>query len=81
MCAERVSPRDDGRGLGPDAAGRDAVPPRLLTLPEVAAYLSVSPKSVRRLVASRGLPHYRLGRVLRFEPADVSRWLAARKVR
>ena len=81
MRPERVPPRVDGRGPDPDEAGRETVPPRLLTLPEVAAFLSVSPKSVRRLVASRGLPHYRLGRVLRFDAADVSRWLAARKVR
>ena len=54
---------------------------RLLTLPEVALALRVSPKTIRRLVAGRGLPHFRLGHVLRFDPADVSRWLAARKVR
>ena len=79
MRTERVLSSDDGRE--PADAGRETVPPRLLTLPEVAAYLSLSSKSVRRLVATRGLPHFRLGRVLRFDPADVSRWLAARKVR
>ena len=52
--------------------------PRLLTLPEVAAVLQVSPKTVRRLVA-RGFPHIRFGRVLRFDPADVHRWLVARR--
>ena len=52
--------------------------PRLLTLPEVAQVLQVSPKTVRRLVA-RGFPHIRFGRVLRFDPADVHRWLVARR--
>lgn len=52
--------------------------PRLLTLPEVAEVLQVSPKTVRRLVA-RGFPHIRFGRVLRFDPADVHRWLVARR--
>lgn len=81
MHTERVQPNDESREPDLRVVDRDAVPPRLLTLPEVAAYLSVSPKSVRRLVASGRLPHYRLGRVLRFDPADVSRWLTARKVR
>jgi len=52
--------------------------PRLLTLLEVAEVLQVSPKTVRRLVA-RGFPHIRFGRVLRFDPADVHRWLVARR--
>lgn len=52
--------------------------PKLLTLPEVAEVLQVSPKTVRRLVA-RGFPHIRFGRVLRFDPADVHRWLVARR--
>ena len=76
MRTERVLSSDDGRE--PVDAGRATVPPRLLTLPEVAAYLSVSPKTVRRLVA-RGFPHIRFGRVLRFDPADVHRWLVARR--
>jgi excisionase family DNA binding protein len=49
----------------------------LLTLEQVATLLAVSPKTVRRLVA-RGFPHIRFGRVLRFAPADVQRWLEAR---
>jgi len=52
---------------------------QLLTIQEVADYLSVSPKTVRRLVSRRGLPHIRFGRVLRFERGDVFRWLQARK--
>lgn len=64
-----------------EAVVRPAEPrelPRLLTLPEVAQVLQVSPKTVRRLVA-RGFPHIRFGRVLRFDPADVHRWLVARR--
>lgn len=49
----------------------------LLTIEQVADVLAVSPKTVRRLIA-RGFPHVRFGRVLRFAPADVQRWLAAR---
>ena len=52
--------------------------PRLLTLPEVAEVLRVSPKTVQRLL-KRGLPCIRFGRSVRFEPKAVSRWLDARK--
>lgn len=51
----------------------------LLTLAEVAEVLRVSEKTIRRLVAARGIPCLRLGRQLRFVPGDVLRWLAARK--
>jgi len=58
---------------------RPLVVDNLLTVQDVAEMLRVSPKTVRRLVARRGLPHIRFGRVLRFERGDVFRWLQARK--
>lgn len=60
------------------ASSRDQVPPRLLTLAEVASYLGVSPKTVRRFVGC-GLPCVRLGRVVRFRQADLLRFVEARK--
>jgi len=53
--------------------------PQLLTVPEVAAYLQVSPKTVRRLVAKRAIPCVRIGAMVRFQPADLLRFVAARK--
>jgi excisionase family DNA binding protein len=51
---------------------------QLLTIDQVAKALGVSSKTVRRLIV-RGFPHVRFGRVLRFDPADVQRWLEARR--
>ena len=51
---------------------------QLLTIQQVAEYLNVSSKSVRRLM-SRGLPSVRLGRLVRFSQQDVARWVEARK--
>jgi excisionase family DNA binding protein len=51
----------------------------LLTIRDVAAYLSVSPKTVRRLVARGSLPCVRFGGVLRFQQADLFRFVAARR--
>lgn len=51
----------------------------LLSITEVARLLNLSVKSVRRLVARGSLPCYHIGRLVRFAPGDVFRWLEARK--
>lgn len=51
---------------------------QLLTLQQVAEYLNVSAKTVRRLM-QRGLPSVRFGRLVRFREQDVSGWVEARK--
>lgn len=51
----------------------------LITLPEVAAYLQLSEKTIRRLVAAQRIPCVRIGRQLRFVPSDVLRWLSAQR--
>ena len=51
----------------------------LLTIGEVARLLQVSEKTVRRWVAAGKLPCLRAGRVLRFLPADLFRFVEARK--
>jgi excisionase family DNA binding protein len=52
---------------------------RMLTVAEVAAKLSVSEKTVRRLISSGMLPAYRLGEGkgsrLRIDPDEVGEWL------
>jgi len=78
MRSERVASSDADHAVSPAGASRDRVLARLLTLPEVAAFLSVSPKTVRRLLR-RGLPCVRLGRVVRFRQADLLRFVEARK--
>jgi len=72
-----------GRGVSiePQIADRLGSPalPRLLTLPEVAEFLAVSERTVRRLVAERQLPCVRVGCQLRFDRSDLLRWTSARK--
>jgi len=51
----------------------------LWRLGEVADYLAVSERQVRREVAAGHLPCVRIGRRLLFDPSDVSRFVAARK--
>jgi len=74
--------------LGNDGARQARQSPRLaartsletlLTLRQTAALLSVSEKSLRRLVAYQRIPCVRIGRQLRFLPSDLLRWVSARR--
>ncbi len=53
--------------------------PRLLRAREVAEIVGVSEKTLHRYIRERDFPCLRIGRVLRFSPGDVFRWLEARK--
>jgi excisionase family DNA binding protein len=70
-----------GRGQDADVRGaygdRASVRP-LLRDAEVAGILSVQPDTVRRWAARGELPCVRLGRLLRFRPADIDAWIGAR---
>lgn len=52
----------------------------LLTLPEVAAVLRLSPVSVYRLVAARKIPFVKLAGGLRFLPGDIQRFVDNRRI-
>ena len=49
--------------------------PLLLDVNEAARRLAVGERYVRRLVTERRLRHYKVGRLLRFDPADVDAFL------
>lgn len=51
----------------------------MLTIAQVAEKLQVSEGLVRRWVAQKQLPHYRLGRRIRIAPADLEGFLAPRR--
>ena len=53
--------------------------PRLLTLEEVAGVLNVSPKTLRRRIDASRLPVIRDGRIVRVHPADLQRYISARR--
>ena len=60
------------------APARDCNQP-MMSIADVSRFLNLSEKSVRRLVSRGSLPCYRIGRLVRFTPGDVFRWLEARK--
>ena len=50
---------------------------RLMTVQELASYLRCSVTTVRRIVARGEIPHYRLGKMVRFRRREVDAWLTA----
>lgn len=51
----------------------------LLTEQQLAEQWRTTPRHIRRLRVESGLPFIKLGRLVRFDPADVAAWLAAHK--
>jgi len=47
----------------------------LLTAKELAALLSVSPKTIYGYVARDLIPHYRIATSVRFRARDIAEWL------
>jgi excisionase family DNA binding protein len=56
------------------------VVPKLLTMDELAERLGVTQRHVRRLVAERRVPFLKVGRFVRFDPAQISAWLDSNRV-
>jgi excisionase family DNA binding protein len=54
--------------------------PQLLTIDQLAERLGITARHVRRLVGERRLPYYKVGRLVRFDPAEISQWLQTRRI-
>ena len=52
---------------------------QLLTVREVAELLRINEKTVYEWARRGTLPCFRVGNRLRFDPHDITRWLASRK--
>jgi excisionase family DNA binding protein len=49
--------------------------PHLLTIEELADHLGVTVRHVRRLVAEKRVPYVKWRHFIRFDPAEIVRWL------
>ncbi|GAC1362434.1 MAG: hypothetical protein NVSMB3_10680 [Acidobacteriaceae bacterium] len=47
---------------------------QVLTVKEVATLLRISEGSVRNLVSRSGIPYFRAGRIIRFDPVVLANW-------
>ena len=49
--------------------------PKILNLADTAEYLSTKESHVRALVFKNEIPHFKLGRLLRFEIEKLDNWI------
>lgn len=52
----------------------------MLSIPEVAHALGVSPRWVRRAVIEHRLPYVKVGRLVRFDSDDVEAFIASNRI-
>jgi excisionase family DNA binding protein len=52
----------------------------LIGIEQLAQRLGITVRHVRRLVAEKRVPYYKVGRLVRFHPAEITAWLDARRV-
>lgn len=55
--------------------------PQLLTIDQLADQLGITVRHVRRLIAERRVPYLKVGKVVRFDPAEIAVWLDEGRVR
>jgi len=48
---------------------------KFMDVEEIAAYLKVSPNTIYWWVATKRIPHHKIGKLVRFEPERVASWL------
>lgn len=65
---------------GSDLATRIERKPRALTAPELADLLGFGKTAVYDLAKRGGIPHYRVGGSIRFDPAQTAAWLREHEV-
>jgi excisionase family DNA binding protein len=56
-----------------------AIRPLLVKPQEAAAILSISPRKLARITREGGLRAVKIGRCVRYDPADLADWIARQK--
>ena len=52
----------------------------LLDVEAVATRLEVRNRFIRRLVLERRIPFHKIGRLIRFDPVEIDRWIAEQRI-
>ena len=72
---------NSNRGTDQHVVRRDRQVLELLDVAGTAARLGVTVRFVRRLVAEERIPYIKVGKFIRFDPAEIERWIDERRVR
>lgn len=50
-----------------------------LKIQEIAGYLGIKVSTIYSLVERKGIPHYKVGRLVRFKKFEIDEWMAGQK--
>jgi excisionase family DNA binding protein len=53
--------------------------PELMNIDQLAQRLGITVRHVRRLVAERRVPYLKVGKLVRFDSAEIAAWLDCRR--
>ena len=53
--------------------------PELMNIDQLAKRLGITVRHVRRLVAERRVPYLKVGKLVRFDSAEIAAWLDTRR--
>jgi excisionase family DNA binding protein len=54
--------------------------PEYLKIEDISTYLNIKSKTLYAMVESGDIPHYKIGRLIRFKREDVDLWMEEKKV-
>jgi len=74
------SPTGTGMSRRPSSEVAAGTGRALLDIAALAERLGVTERFVRRLVDERRIPFLKIGRFIRFDPADVTAWIDEQRV-
>ena len=63
-----------------DSSSRRTTTVEWLGVPELARMLNVSEDMIRSLVHQRRIPYYKVGKLIRFDPNEIAKWLSGLRV-
>ena len=64
-----------------DGISRCEISGKLMNVSELSQRLGVKVKTVYCWVHARQIPYVKVGRLIKFDPLDISQWVESRKVR
>jgi len=70
-----VTFRNSGKGSERMEEKQEQQERKLLTISEVSEYLSIKQKTIYAKVEAKGIPHYKIGRLVRFRLDEIDEWL------
>ena len=51
-----------------------------VSVKQIAEHLGLAPITIYRWIASNHIPHHRVGRQVRFDPAEVDKWVKKQRL-